>query len=192
MKTNRLIFISSLAQLIGQLNPAAWDAIHPHQPFTYSDAHIDLLAADLVRQISVALADKTLSHQVFSLSQQMARTATAALAATWDEPGDELCPSIPFPFPHGHSYYRELAAVASPPPEPWASIGSAEQVQLAYGLAQAASLTTDAVASKSLLRLATSVASAASRTLADDFERCGNRPRPKFPKKTVGRQLQPA
>lgn len=190
MKLHSTTALASLAQLIGHLNPAAWDALVPHLPFSYSDAHVDLLAADLVRQVSVELTDKALKQQVFSLSQQMARTASAGLVATWDEPGDELCPRwpYPFPFPHAQDWLRLLAA--KPQPDPWQPISSAEQVQLAYVLTQAASLTTDAAATKSLLRLATSIAAAASRTLADDFERCGSRPRPKFPKKTLGLQAQ--
>ena len=52
MKQFKTIALSSKAHLIGQLNPKAWDALIPHAQFVFSDAHVDLLTADLVRQIS--------------------------------------------------------------------------------------------------------------------------------------------
>ena len=187
MNLNRPTYLASLAQLLGHLNPAAWDAIHPYTPFAYADAHLDLLAADLVRQVSEELADRNLRQQVFTLSQQMARTASAALVATWDEPGDELCPRwpFPFPFPHPHDWLQLLDRLGKPQPQPWAPIVAADQVSLAQVLTQAASLTSDAGASKSLLQLGKSVAALASRTLLDEFDRCGNKPRPKLPKKAA-------
>ncbi|UOQ53536.1 hypothetical protein [Hymenobacter cellulosivorans] len=173
------------------MNPKAWDALIPHTHFVFSEAHVNLLAADLVRQISAELPDKGLQDRVFGLSQQMARSASEGLASGW-EPGDELCPPWrwPFPFPHVTDLLEELEKGFGPLPDPWQPIPSAGMIQSAYQLTQVAALTSDAAFSRELLQLATTVAATASRTLVDDFERCGTKPRPKFPKKVLTRAPQ--
>ncbi|RSK37225.1 hypothetical protein [Hymenobacter metallilatus] len=181
----KAVALHSKIQLVGAINPAAWDALIPHSHFVFTDAHVNLLAADLVRQISSQLTDPSLREQTFGVSQQMARSAASGLAASW-EPGDELCPPWrwPFPHPHGLEWLEQLEQVLKPQPQPWKSIGAAEQVQLAYQLTQVAALTSEASFSLELLHLASRVAAVASRTMLDEFERCGTRPRPKFPRKT--------
>ncbi|RSK51025.1 hypothetical protein [Hymenobacter rigui] len=180
----KAVALFSKIQLVGAINPAAWDALIPHSHFVFTDAHVNLLAADLVRQISTQLADTGLRERTFGVSQQMARSAASALAASW-EPGDELCPPWrwPFPHPHGLEWLGQLDQVLKPQPDPWKTLPAAEQVQLAYQLTQVASLTSEAGFSQELLHLAAGVAAAASRTMLDEFERCGTKPRPKFPKK---------
>jgi hypothetical protein len=181
MKDYKAISLLSKAQLIGQLNPAAWDALIPKSPFVFSNAHVDLLAADLVRQISTEIPDKDLSKKVFGLSAEMARSASSALASSW-EPGDEICPR-PFPFPFPHHFddlFAQPEARFGPSPEPWKSIPSAQMVQQAYLLTQTAALTSDATFSKSLIKMASAVAATAAQTLVDDIERCGTKPRPKI------------
>lgn len=187
----KTVALFSKIHLIGSINPEAWDALIPHTPFVFSDAHVNLLAADLVRQISAELPDKGLQARVFELSQQMARSASAGLASSW-EPGDELCPPWrwPFPFPHVTDLLEELEKGMGPRPEPWHKIPSAGMLQSAYQLTQVAALTSDADFSQELLHVATTVATQASRTLVDDFERCGTLPRPKFPKKVLTRDAQ--
>ena len=185
--------LSSMIDFIGQRLPQATDATHPHGPLPlrYSSAHIDLLAADLVRKISRLLPDKSLEQQVFSVSQQLARAASANLPAAWDF-DDDWCPTWPFPHPPFPFDLSELTDLNKPEPQPWQSIAAAEQVQLAYLLTQVAGLTSEAALSKSLVRLGASIAAGAARTLADEFERCGTRPRPKFPKKAGELTPQPA
>ncbi|UOQ72691.1 hypothetical protein [Hymenobacter cellulosilyticus] len=180
------VALFSKIHLIGSINPKAWDALIPHTPFVFSDAHVNLLAADLVRQISAELPDQRLQERVFDLSQKMARSASEGLASSW-EPGDELCPPWrwPFPFPHVTDLLEELEKGMGPHVEPWQPIPSAGMLQSAYQLTQVAALTSDADFSRELLRVATTVVSVASRTLVDDFERCGTLPRPKFPKKIL-------
>ena len=182
----KAVALLSKIQLVGAINPAAWDALIPHSHFVFTDAHVNLLAADLVRQISTQLTDRGLRDRAFSVSQQMARSAATGLAASW-EPGDELCPPWRWPFPHPH--HLDLLALLEenlgPQPQPWKTLAAAEQVQLAYQLTQVAALTSEASFSQELLHLATNVATAASRTMLDEFERCGTKPRPKFPKKAL-------
>lgn len=193
MKEFRATTLLSKAQLIGQLNPQAWDAIHPHSPFVFADAHVELLTADLVRQISAALPDAGLRERVFGLSQAMARSAASGLVSSW-EPGDEICPPWPFPwpFPRVQDWFRDIEQAFKPQPVPWQPIAAAETVQLAHLLSHAAGLTSDATFSRSLLEVATAVAASAARTLVDEFEKCGTKPRPKFPKKAWVRETQPA
>lgn len=110
----------------------------------------------------------------------MARSAASALAESW-EPGDELILR-----PEQGLYQQvstQIAPAAKPQPVPWEPIGSAEMIQLAYLLTQAAALISEAKFSSVLLEMATSVTRKAMSTLIEDFERCGNKPRPKFPKK---------
>ena len=148
----------------------------------FSNAYIDLLEADLVRQISKEIPDKDLNKKVFDLSAEMARSASSALASSW-EPGDEICPPWPWPFPFPHHFddlFTQPEARFGPQPEPWKSVPSAQMVQQAYLLTQTAALTSDATFSKSLISLATAMTATAARTLVDDIERCGTKPRPKI------------
>ncbi len=183
MKEFKAVALMSKAQLIGQLNPKAWDALIPKHQFVFSNAHVDLLTADLVRQISVDIPDQAMSRKVFGLSQEMARSASSALVGSW-EPGDEICPPWPFPGPFPHDWFRQIENTVKPQPDPWNVIVSAEMIQLAYVLTQAAGLTSDATFSRSLISVATEIVTGATRKLVDDFEKCGTKPRLKFPRKT--------
>jgi hypothetical protein len=166
--------IRSKLDFIATLNPQAWDAVHPHTPFVFSNAHVELLVADVVKHAGVTLADKTLSKKVLDLSQKMAKQASASLSSTLD-PGDELCPPYFYPVP------RPLLDALGPSPEPWQAISSANQVELANILTHLSGLTTSTEFNTSLKSLATAVASAAASQIADDFERCGTVPRTPFP-----------
>ena len=178
---NAILQLQSKIQYLGTLNPGAWDAIHPQSRFVFSEGYVNLLAADLVRQISAEFADESLRNQGFGLSQRMARAASTELGCNW-EPGDEICPPLrwPQPLPHGLDWFRPHGQ--RPQPDPWKTVPAAETVQLAYQLTQVAALTSDAEASRALLRLAAVIAGAASRLLVEDFEGCGTRPRAKFPR----------
>ena len=165
--------IRSKADLIGTLNPAAWDAVHPHIQFTFSNAHVELFVADVVKQVGASLADKALAKSAHDLSKRMGGAAGAALVSAW-EPGDELCPPWPWPFPGPH-------LGEGPSPEPWTEVNAAVQVELAHVLIQLSGLTSNAEYNKDLKALATSVARGAAGALADDFERCGTKPRPPIP-----------
>ena len=64
--------IHSKADLIGSLNPKAWDAVNPHTPFVFSNAHVDLMVADAVKSVAVAITNKTLSREVMDISKEPA------------------------------------------------------------------------------------------------------------------------
>ena len=108
----------SKAQLIGTLNPKAWDALKPHTPFVFSNAHVELMVADAVKLVAGAITDKGLAREVMELSRTMAKQAGGALIASW-EPGDELCPPWPWPWPGPRPWWLD---VFGPQPEPWKAV----------------------------------------------------------------------
>jgi hypothetical protein len=165
--------IRSKADLIGTLNPAAWDAVHPHIQFAFSNAHVDLYVADVAKQVSAALADKTLAKNLHELSKRMGGAAGAVVVSAW-EPGDELCPPWPWPFPFPGP------VVDGPQPDPWIEVNAAVQVELAHILIRLAGLTSSLDFNKELKVIATGIARGAAGALAEDFERCGTKPRPPF------------
>ena len=168
--------IRSKAELIGYLNPKAWDAVNPHGPFLFSNAHVDLMVADAVKNASTLVADKKISKQLLALSKQMAEQSGNAVVASW-EPGDDICP-WPWPWPGPPPWLD----VFGPRPEPWKAITAADQIDLAYSLTMLSGLTTSKEFNVSLKSAATQIARGAASTLADEFEKCGTVPRRPFPR----------
>lgn len=173
-----LSHIRSKAEFIGTLNPKAWDAVKPHTPFVFSNAHVELLVADAVRSVAGAIANKAMAKEVMELSRGMAQQAGASLAAAW-EPGDEICPPWPWPWP-GPWPWAELV---EPEPVPWKVIVAAEQLELAYTLTKLAGLTTSKEINVALKAAGTKLAGVAMGTMREEFEKCGTVPRKPFPKR---------
>jgi hypothetical protein len=175
--------IRSKADFIGMLNPKAWDAVHPHTPFVFSNAFVELLVADVVKDVATAVADRALGKKSLELSQRMAAQASSSIAATW-EPGDEICPPWPWPWPGPWPWgptpdpWRE----GEPSPNPWKPIQSAEQIELAHVLTHLSGLTTSKEFNTDLKSMATALVKGVTGRLADDFEQCGTVPRKPFPK----------
>jgi hypothetical protein len=171
ISTASLAHIRSKADFIAALIKESEDALHPH---VFSNAHVELFVSDVVKHTGAAVADKALSAQVLDLSHKMAAQASASLLSAFD-PGDELCPPWRWPGP------RPLSEIAGPYPDPWQPISSAGQVELAYILTNLAGLTSSKEFNNTLKSLATSIARGAASQLADDFEKCGTKPRKPFP-----------
>jgi len=183
--------IQSKAEFIATLNPKAWEIVGgPPVAFGFTDAHVDLLVADVVKSIGAKLSDRKLGKKVADLSHKMGTQATHALMASWED-GD-LCPPWRWPWPGPHPWQMSdllrsphpepwQGIGLSPQPEPWEEITSAEQIGLAYVLTQLSGLTTSKEFNRSLKTFATAIASSVAKALADDFERCGTVPRPPFP-----------
>jgi hypothetical protein len=175
--------IHSKADFIGMLNPKAWDAVHPHTPFVFSNAFVELLVADVVKQIAAGVADRKLGKKTLELSQRMAAQATSSIASSW-EPGDEICPPWPWPWPGPWPWepnpqpWRQF----DPSPQPWKPISSAVQIELAHVLTRLSGLTISKEFNAELKSLATEVVRGVAGKLADDFEQCGTVPRKPFPK----------
>jgi len=168
-----LNLIRSKADFIAALIPQAEDAVHPH---IFTNAHVELLVADVTKHVAVALADKALSRKGLDLSKDMATRATVAMVSAWD-PDDDICPPWPFPIPHWWN------TVEGPQPDPWQTVVSAQQIELAQLLNHLSALTAIRESNVALKSLATAVAQSAAGELADDFEQCGTLPRKPFPPK---------
>ena len=173
--------IHSKAVFIATLNPKAWEVVGggPGGRFAFSNAHVELFVADAVKSVASSLSNRGLGEKVLSLSRKMATQATQGILA-W-EPGDEICPPWPWPWP-GPRPWQTSDFVRGPQPEPWKQIGGAEQIGLAYVLTELSGLTTNKEFNAELKSLATEIARDASKTLVEDFERCGTVPRKPFPK----------
>lgn len=176
---SRFAKIRSKADLIGRLNPKAWDALIPKQGFPFKDATIELFVADALKEASGFIADKKLAKETFELSRKMAESASASLVASW-EPGDDLCPPWrwPWPGPWPGPWWTD---VVGPQPEPWKVVGLAEQIEIAHLLTQFSGLTISKDFNLALKGIATNIARGAVAKLVDDFERCGTVPRPPIP-----------
>jgi hypothetical protein len=168
-----LAHVRSKADLIGTLNPKAWDAVNPHGPFPFRDGFVELLVADAVKATSTLVAAPAVAKKVLALSQQMAQKGTGSLVAGW-EPGDDICPPWPWP-----PILR--GPIPPPPPEPWKSLASATQVEVAHMLSQLSALTSSKEFNHSLQTLAVEVARGGVENLMEDFERCGTVPRKPIP-----------
>jgi hypothetical protein len=171
-----LSLVRSKRDLIVALIPEAADAVHPHGPRGVTNTFVDLLIADVAKEISAGLTDRTLQKKTLEFSRKMATQATGSMVASW-EPGDDICPPWPFPWPLG---------TMGPRPEPWKSVSAAEQIELAHTLTQLAGLTTRKEFNTQLKALATDIAGAATGRLADEFERCGTVPRKPIPRPRGG------
>jgi hypothetical protein len=170
-----LVGIKSKIHFLARLNPKIWDVI-PKQPFPFSNAHIDLMVADVVKNAATLVEDKKLAKELAALSKEMARGAGNAVVASW-EPGDDICPPWPFPWPG--PWWRQ---VEGPHPDPWKAVTGAEQIELAHALTQLAGLTTSKEFNTQLKAVATGMARGVASSLADEFERCGTVPRRPFPR----------
>jgi hypothetical protein len=181
--------IHSKAVFIATLNPKAWEVVGGGPAgLRFSEAHIELLVADVVRTISATLPG-SFAKKTLELSRRMALQATQAMTVSW-EPGDELCPPWRWPWP-GPGPIRDL--LNDPDPlvyadvpltalsAPWKAIDSADRIGLANVLTQLSGLTTSKEFNQALKSLATEIARDAAKTLVDDFERCGTVPRKPFP-----------
>ena len=171
--------IRSKADFIISINPKAADALKPHGPLVISNAHIELMVADIVKLAASGIADKQLATKTLSLSKKMAEASSSALVGAW-EPGDELCPPW-WPFPWPGPGPSPLDLFTGPRPEPWKNVAAAEQIELAHVLTHLAGLTTSKDFNVALKGLATEMARGVASQLADEFERCGTVPRKPLP-----------
>jgi hypothetical protein len=172
-----LSLVRSKRDLIVALIPQAADAVHPHGPRIVTNDYLNLLIADVTKEVSAGLTDRSLQKRTLDLSKKMAAQASGSMVASW-EPGDDLCPPWPIPWPLGN---------LGPSPEPWKSVNAAEQIELAHTLTQLAGLTTSREFNTQLKALATDIAGVAAGRLSDEFERCGTVPRKPIPRPRGGR-----
>ena len=93
-----LSLVKSKKDLIIALIPEAADGVNPHGPRYLKNSFIDLLIADVVKEVSAGISTKALAKKALETSKKMATQASTAMSASW-EPGDDICPPWPFPWP---------------------------------------------------------------------------------------------
>lgn len=175
--------VRSKAQLIGTLNPKAWDALKPKHDFPLNDATIELFVADIVKQASALIADKKYAKEVLSVSKKMAESATKSMLAGW-EPGDDLCPPWRWPFPWPGPWPGPWPWWGSTfDSQPWKVIDLAEQIEVAHLLTQLSGLTASQEFNVALKNVATGMVGSVANQLVADFERCGTVPRSPIPRR---------
>ena len=183
-----LKLIRSKAEFIATLNAKAWEVVGggpagpggPAKLHVFSDAHVDLLVADVVRSISAKLSDKKMAKQTLDLSQKMAEKATRSMVASW-EPGDELCPPWHWPFPWpADGLWHPIGGGDDGEPKP--IINSVAQIELASVLTQLSAMTMQQEFTKALVGMASTISRGVASQLSDDIDRCGTVPRKPFPK----------
>lgn len=130
--------------------------------------------AGAIGKFSTLITDKALSAKAFELSKQKAEAAVKGLIAGWDD-GDDICPVGVHPHGRGWDFETNLKSHS----QPWKSISSAEQVEIAYLFTKFSALTTSIPFNGALKSLATEIAGSVSGKLADEFEKCGTPPRPR-------------
>lgn len=172
-----LVGIKSKIQFLARLNPKIWDVI-PKRPFPFSNAHMELMVADAVKNASALVADKKIGKELRAFSRSMAESAGTSIVASW-EPGDDICPPWPWPWPGPWPW---LGDAEGPHPDPWKPVAAAEQIELAHALTQLAGLTSSKEFNGQLKSFATQIAGSAVNSLVADFERCGTVPRRPFPR----------
>ncbi len=166
--------IHSKAVFIATLVAKAWEAVGggPGGKIGITNAHLDLLVADVVKHIGASLIDRKIGKQVYTLSQEMAANAAQAMNASWE--WDDLCPPWPWP-PHVPDLFRE------PEPTPWTRVPSAEQVELGHLLIILSGLTTSKKFNVALKSLAAEIVTKAIITIEKDFSGSDIPPRKLLP-----------
>jgi len=159
--------VKSKAEFIATLNPAIYDAIHPHGPIFVNDHMVELFVADAVKTVSQNISNKTLQKQGIALSGKIAGKATQGLLTSWED-GDDICPPWPRPFPLGW-FSSHLAPI---------KVNDVEQVELVSTLITLSSFTMEKEFNHEIKSLASGIAGGISSKLADEVERCGTVPRP--------------
>lgn len=172
-----LSLVKSKKDLIIALIPEAADGVNPHGPRYLKNSFIDLLIADVVKEVSAGISTKAVAKKALETSKKMATQASTAMSASW-EPGDDICPPWPFPWPWPGPWTTRR----EPDPTPWKAINAAEQIELAYVLTQLSGMTTSKEFNQTLKALAVDVARGVAGSMVDEFEKCGTVPRKPIPR----------
>jgi hypothetical protein len=184
MSNKSLVNMAKLGMI--HIPASAWDALIPHSGNVHFQALVEYMAAGHVREIGRNITDKKHRTRLAELSHSMAKSALAGLLESWDD-GD-ICPPFPFPFPFPFPYPWPNP---HPEPEPYFEgfkfrTPAVEQLVYADMLMSLSEVTTSAEFNKALVSSAVGIAKGFG-SLADDFEKCGTRPRPiPKPKKLEG------
>lgn len=182
MKTS--LILEKVNYLRGVLDPNTVDG-NPGQPGPiFSTAIANYVVAEILRDISANLKDKTVATQVRSIGKELAAESSKGLIAGWED-GDDICPPyhLHFPFPKpgpGPDPWQTLVQLM-PRPEPWLNDATPalNDVVLAVAIRQLASLTTSDTASAALKQAGETIVKGASGRIFDEY--CGTPIKPHVP-----------
>lgn len=175
------------AELIGTLNPKAWDGVNPHEIPQINDYSIELLVADTLKDVAKEIKDKQLKTKSLDLSRQIASYAGKGFAE-WEE-GDDICPpwwpwgQKPFPPPHGPFPPYGPFPVPGPTPGPDPSPFNSSK----FNLLDLSRITLELSAGTmvkefnvALHGIAVTIAKSVSKEFGEMIEECGTVPRTPF------------
>lgn len=174
------LILEKVSFLKGVLDPN-WVDGGPGQPGPiFRTAIADYIVADLVRAISQNVANKEAASRLLVLGRDLATDAARGLATGYDD-GDDICPPWYWNRPIPHPHDPGPLSLMGPDPVPWLqnSTPAMNDVMLAVGVRQLASLTSNAKASNGLKEIGESIMKGASSRLYDEY--CGTPVKPRMP-----------
>jgi len=166
MNTNLLL--QKVSFLHGMIDPDQVDG-NPGQPGPiFRTAIVDLVVAELLRDISVNLQNRELATKVRNIGKDLVTGSSPGLTAGWEE-GDDICP----PFKGGPRPFGDSVFLAAPQSEQWLehAAPAMNDIVLAHGLRELASLTSSEKASSEIRQAGETIVKAASARLFDEY--CG-------------------
>ena len=111
---------SLFAYIIGKLQPAAWDAIHPHGP-RVSLASREYMIAMAVKGFASELGNRAVARKLAGVQKALVKFASERMAMDYDD--DNWCPTgrvpvpIPVPGPFGSPFEEVLLNPQPLPPK---------------------------------------------------------------------------
>jgi len=168
LKTN--LILQKVAFLHGLIDPS-WIDGNPGQPGPgpiFRTSMSDLVVAELLRDISVNLHDRTLATNVHNIGKELVTSSSQGLTAGWED-GDDICP----PWFKGGPRPHSEVSLTSPRPEPWLQhvTPAMNDIVLAHALRELASITSSEKASNGIRQAGETIVKAASSKLFDEY--CG-------------------
>jgi len=176
------LIMAKIQFLRGAINPD-WVDGGPGQPGPiYRTAMANYVVAEILRDISAGLTDKTLATQLHTIGKELVAESSKGLSADWDE-GDGICP--PWFVLHHKSEPRRgpnpWMQLIEPDPSPWLGLvtPAMNDVVLAVAVRELASLTTSEKASAAMKQAGETIVKGSSSRLFDEY--CGTMVKPRPP-----------
>src|ERR1700687_5957935 len=183
------LIMEKVGFLQGVLDPGTVDG-NPGQPGpVFRTAISDYIVAELVQDLSHSLNDREIAPSLLKVARDLAALSAHGLVTSLDE-GDDICPPwhrIPVgpprhgPGPDPAFLYPQPSPwlSANPEPVPWLQrmTPAMNDIVLAHGLQQLASLTTNEKASAAMEHAGQTIVKGASGKLFDEY--CGTIVKPR-------------
>lgn len=166
------LILEKVSFLRGVLNPD-WVDGNPGQPGPiFRTAIADYAVAEIARDIGQHISNRELGAKLLSVGRDLAQQSAGGLVSAYDE-GDDICPPWYWGKPIPHPHDPGPLSLLGPQPDPWMQhlTPALNDVLLATGLRQLASLTTNANASSAMKEIGEAIIKGASSRLYDEY--CG-------------------